>query len=66
MDTKREEILLLKQKFIVGCAIEVLKTLGHELLEKPYENALVMEFEIRKIPFPQQPSFDVVSWSDCF
>jgi GxxExxY protein len=29
---------------IVGCAIEVLNTLGHGLIEKPYENALVVEF----------------------
>jgi GxxExxY protein len=44
----------------LGCAIEVLNTLGHGLLEKPYENALVVEFRLRKIPFRQQPSFDVV------
>src|SRR5205809_469852 len=45
---------------VVGCAIEVLNTLGHGLVEKPYENALVVEFGLRKIPFRQQPSFDVV------
>jgi GxxExxY protein len=45
---------------IVGCAMEVLNTLGHGLLEKPYENALVVEFGLRKIPFRQQPSFDVL------
>ena len=28
---------------IIGCAMEVLNTLGHGLLEKPYENALVVE-----------------------
>jgi len=33
---------------------------GHGLLEKPYENALVVEFGIRQIPFRQQPSFDVL------
>lgn len=44
---------------IIGCAIEVLNTLGHGLLEKPYENALVVEFELEKIPFRQQPRFDV-------
>jgi GxxExxY protein len=44
---------------IVGSAIEVLNTLGHGLLEKSYENALVVEFELRKIPFRQQPIFDV-------
>jgi GxxExxY protein len=45
---------------IVGCAIEILNTLGHGLLEKPYENALVVQFGLRKIPFRQQPSFDVL------
>ena len=62
MDTNRAEVLLLKTEVfqIVGCAIEVLNTLGHGLLEKPYENALVVEFRLRKIPFRQQPSFDVV------
>jgi len=38
----------------------VLNTLGHGLVEKPYENALVVEFLLRKIPFRQQPSFDVL------
>jgi GxxExxY protein len=45
---------------MVGCAIEVLNTLGHGLLEKPYENALVVEFRLRQIPFRQQPAFDVL------
>jgi GxxExxY protein len=44
---------------IVGCAIEVLSTLGHGIVEKPYENALVVEFQLRGIPFRQQPIFDV-------
>ena len=45
---------------IVGCAIEVLNGLGHGLIEKPYENSLVVEFALRNIPFRQQPSFDVL------
>jgi GxxExxY protein len=45
---------------IVGCAIEVLNALGHRIVEKPYENALVVEFSLRKIPFRQQPVFDVL------
>jgi hypothetical protein len=32
---------------IVGCAIEVLNTLGHGLVAKPYENALAVEFGLR-------------------
>ena len=45
---------------IIGCAMEVLNALGHGLLEKPYENALCVEFGLRKIPFSQQPRFDVL------
>lgn len=62
MDTNKSEVLLLKNEVfqIIGCAIEVLNALGHGLLEKPYENALVIEFGLRKIPFRQQPSFDVL------
>ena len=57
-----EEKLLYKNEVfqIVGCAIEVLNTLGHGILEKPYENALVVEFRLRQIPFRQQPVFDVL------
>ena len=47
--------MLLKNEVfqIVGCAIEVLNTLGHGLIEKPYENALVVEFDLRNIPYRQ-------------
>jgi len=45
---------------VVGCAMEVSNVLGHGLLEKPYENALVVEFGLRGIPYQQQPRFDVV------
>jgi GxxExxY protein len=44
---------------IIGCAMEVLNHLGHGLVEKPYENALVVEFALRGIPFCQQPRFHV-------
>ena len=30
------------------------------MLEKPYENALVVEFGLKNIPYKQQPRFDVV------
>ena len=47
--------LILKDEVhgIVGCAIEVLNTLGHGLLEKPYENALVVGFSLKGIVFQQ-------------
>jgi GxxExxY protein len=61
MNTNSEKLLLKDEVFqLVGCAIEVLNTLGHGLVEKPYENALAIEFLLREIPFQQQPSFDVL------
>ena len=45
MDTNNEKLLLKDEVFqVVGCAIEVLNTIGDGLLEKPYENALAIEF----------------------
>jgi len=61
MGTNTEKLLLKDEVFqVVGCAIEVLNTLGHGLVEKPYEHALVIEFLLRKIPFKQQPPYDVL------
>ena len=61
MDTNSEKLLVKDEVFqVVGCAIEILNTIGHGLVEKPYENALVIEFLLRKIPFRQQPSYDVL------
>jgi len=56
-----ESGLILKEEVhqIVGCAMEVLNVLGHGLLEKPYENALVVEFGLRQISYQQQKRFDV-------
>ncbi len=45
---------------IVGCAMEVLNVLGHGLLEKPYERALVVELDIRAIAYRQQPTYPVI------
>jgi len=61
MDTNKHELLLKDEVYqIVGCAMEVLNTLGHGLLEKPYENALVVEFDLKGIPFQQQARFPVI------
>jgi len=61
MDANERELLLRDEVFaVVGCAMEVLNALGHGLLEKPYENALVVEFGLKGIPCKQQPRFDVV------
>ncbi|HET7624676.1 MAG TPA: GxxExxY protein [Verrucomicrobiae bacterium] len=53
--------MLLKDEVyqIVGAAIEVLNGVGHGFHEKPYENALVVEFRHRGIPFKQQPKFNI-------
>src|SRR3972149_3637292 len=60
MDANERDLLLKEEVFtVVGCAIEVLNTIGHGLLEKPYENALVVEFGIKGIPYAQQPRFEV-------
>jgi GxxExxY protein len=56
-----DSILLKEEAFrVVGAAFEVLNTLGHGLHEKPYENALVVEFSLAKIPFEQQLRFPVI------
>jgi GxxExxY protein len=61
MDTNEEKLLFKGEVLqIIGCAIEVLNTLGHGIVEKPYENALVVELGLRQIPFKQQPAFDVL------
>jgi GxxExxY protein len=54
--------LLLKEEVfrIVGAAMEVLNELGHGLHEKPYENALVVEFQRNGIAYQQQPHFAVL------
>jgi GxxExxY protein len=61
MHTNDDKLLFKEEVFgIGGCAIEVLNTLGHGLVEKPYENALVVELGLQGITFQQQPSFDVI------
>ena len=60
METDTRKLLFKAEVFqVIGAAIEVLNTLGHGILEKPYENALAIEFRLRGIPFRQQPVFDV-------
>ena len=57
MDTNGHESLLRDASLphaalvysIVGAAFEVLKEIGHGLHEKPYENALVVEFGLRNL-----------------
>ena len=61
MDTDKHRFLFKEETHqIIGCAMEVLNTLGHGLLEKPYENAMVVEFDLKDIPYQQQPRFCVM------
>ena len=59
MDANQKLLLKEEVYHIVGCALEVLNGIGHGLHEKPYENALVVEFGLRGIPFVQQPRYPV-------
>ena len=53
-ECRTEELLYKEEVYrIVGAAMEVSNNLGHGLLEKPYENALVVEFTHRSIQFCQ-------------
>jgi GxxExxY protein len=58
---RESDALLFKDEVyrIVGAAIEVLNAVRHGLHEKPYENALVVEFGLREIPCVQQQRFPV-------
>jgi hypothetical protein len=38
---------------VLNCSFEILNEMGHGLLEKPYENALCVEFGLRGIPYLQ-------------
>jgi GxxExxY protein len=61
MDTNQHELILKEEVYaVVGCALEVLRALGHGLHEKPYENALVVEFDRQDIAFSQQPRFPII------
>ena len=44
---------------ITGAAMDVLNSLGHGFHEKVYENALAVEFDLKKIEYQKQPQFDV-------
>ncbi len=60
MDANERELILKEEVFaVVGAAMEVLNVLGHGLIEKPYENALVVELGLRSIPVKQQPRYAV-------
>jgi len=45
---------------IIGAAMEVHSTLGFGFLESVYEEALAIEFELRRMSFERQKGIDVV------
>jgi GxxExxY protein len=64
MDANGRELILKDEVYaIISCSLEIINGIGHGLHEKPYENALAVEFLHRAIPFEQQRSFPVV-WRD--
>ena len=61
MNTDKEEPLYKAEpQQMVGSAMEVLNEIGHGFHEKPYENALVIEFRFRGIACQQQEQFDIL------
>ena len=48
---------------IIAAALEVLNTLGCGFIEKPYENAMVVELRLRKLQVEQQKQF-VIHYKD--
>ena len=61
MNTNEHELILKKEVFdVVGCAMEVLNEFGHGFLEKPYENALVVELGLKNIPVEQQSRYKLM------
>jgi GxxExxY protein len=47
-------------KNIIGASMEVHRILGSGFLENVYEEALAVEFDLRKIPYERQMAFNVV------
>tara|TARA_R110002096_G_scaffold199271_7_gene383096 strand:- start:731 stop:904 length:174 start_codon:yes stop_codon:yes gene_type:complete len=44
---------------IIGCGMRVHTELGPGLREKPYENALAIDFEEQLIDYVQQPRYPI-------
>lgn len=64
MDANEHELIFRDEVYaIISCSIEIINGIGHGLHEKPYENALAVEFRHRGIPFEQQRVFPV-TWRD--
>ncbi len=55
----RDGIHVMETERIIGCAFAVLNFLGHGFHEKPYEEALVVDFQYHGIPFAQQARYPI-------
>jgi GxxExxY protein len=55
----RDGIHVKETELIIGCAFSVHNALGHGFHEKPYEEALAVEFRFQGIPFTQQGRFPI-------
>ena len=60
----RDGIHVMETERIIGCAFAVLNALGHGFHEKPYEEALVVDFQYHEIPFLQQARHPIF-YRDC-
>ncbi len=57
--------MIFQNGIIIGSAMEVLNTIGHGFLEKPYENALAVELKLRGLTCKQQSRFDIIRVNLC-
>ncbi|MEP4048150.1 MAG: GxxExxY protein [Luteolibacter sp.] len=55
----RDELHVLETEKIIGCAFAVMNAIGHGFHEKPYEEALVVDFQHHGIPFLQQARYPI-------
>lgn len=60
MNTNHELLLRDEVYKVVGGAMQVLNAIGHGFHEKPYENALVIEFGLQAFPVSQQPRYPIL------
>ena len=61
MDANERELIFKDEVYaVISCSLEIINGIGHGLHEKPYENALAVEFHHRGIPFEQQHAFPVM------
>ncbi|HBR68008.1 MAG TPA: GxxExxY protein [Rhodospirillaceae bacterium] len=44
---------------VIGCAMDILNEIGHGFFEKVYENALIVGFKKKDIPYKQQSRYSI-------